>query len=198
MSIDRGRFCAVAGQAVATWFNECLVEGVADNINEAAAAELVDGYMRALTVLNGKKPAGEIKTQLLNALRDDHGLDLVGNEAVTTEAWESAAWEAYCKVYPVRFNQDALLEAASRILRSLGLYVPLPPDTLRTHYQPDRKLVEAFWSKVKAGHFGEPTAPDAHADGHLKDLDDGVAMQNGMFPLTLVSYQAGEIPTGPE
>jgi len=195
MRIDRGEFIRVAAHAVVAFSEMDFLDELPHNIKIKACEELANGYMKALQIANyDKKPAGEIKTSLLNFLRDESPLNLDVEQPDNTLVWEDCAWDAYQAVYSSRFNTAILLQATSRLMRGLSLFNPLPPSTPAIHYQPDKTIVDRFYTKVLAADFPDPSEPSSFTDGSLKDLDGATCRSlGGLVVLNISQYRQGTI-----
>lgn len=162
-------------------FSKCVPE----NIRNEAIKEVIDSLFRALTILNRKRPAGEIKTSILNDLKKLTGIDVLVNKTVTIEEWELAAYKAYCTLYSARSDTHKLACGASRIVRGYDIFKPLPNGITQIHYVPNDEIVERTLENIKSGKFGEISTPTHAEDFTVLDLDGVPVYENGLFPLTI-------------
>lgn len=192
MEIDRAEFKAFVTKAALAFTKLKPVKGAATNDVADGIEKLVNGCMQALTAALGKKPAGEIKTDILNHIRDTLGISADIDSPALVEDWEQAAVEAYNRLYEARKDKRVLLCAASRLMRKLPIYEALPKGTVDIHYKPDKKIIERFYSKLEAGDFGSLATPDnARCNGVKCIMKFGGGFYEelmGLGPMTLQDY----------
>lgn len=156
---------------------------IPENIKIEGLNAVVTGFINCLNEWNGSKIAGEFKTELLNVLREKHSIDIDVKSPYHTEQWENAAEFAYRKCYPCRIDEKKLLEGASRVLRKIDLFQPLPLGiSKRIHYVPEKEIIQRFKLKMSKEIIGPPVFS---INGIILDIDGNCYVENlCMFNIT--------------
>ena len=171
MKIDRNEFISKAAKSINDFVMMEFLKETPDNVMQEALEILCNGFISALAKVNGKKPAGEIKTALQNYLRTEYLINIDSGRNEQTADWEKIANVIYMYYYPARFDKEVLLEGCSRVIRKLALSTPLPDGVKKIHYRPDDEIIRRFYtihSKIEVEQEGAPLRDEL---GYLIDLD---------------------------
>ena len=161
---------------------------------------MCDGFARSMKRLNGGNPedkiSGRVKSDVLVHYQQKLGINFEIKQSDEVEEWMKAAKAAYIMVYSARREPDALVEAASRLMRKLPLWKHLPDGTERIHYRPTREIVRRFYSQM----WMMPDIPHPIVSTNMNQIMDlnGNVFVYDMCPVTLQDYQDGLVEAVPK
>jgi len=149
-TINRESFSRTIVQSVKDFKNNAFNGDVPENLMLEAIENIVSGFCKSLEIANGKKPAGEIRTYVLNQIRNELNINLIQNQIDQTNEWDVAAYDTYMNYYDARLLRQNLFIGASKLMRKLPYTKLIPEGMPIIHYKPEKELVERFYSKINA------------------------------------------------